>query len=351
MVFKRFFQEREEREKTHTQGLYLGFHKGLSLSLSLSFFSLFSLLFFFFFLFLFSFSFSDFFSWGKKCCFSLSLSLEYIYTYTHTHFWLDLGGEKGEALLLAKTESERDFFFQSSYIYIYIYYKYIENMTKSSSSEEEEEEKKSDLGVFGMGVMGQNLALNVASKNFSVSCYNRKDEFSDRLFEALEIAKNELSISIGDDVNDDDTKKEQKLRLKAHTDLEEFVKSLKKPRRILLSIPAGKPVEMTLEALKPLVESDDVIIDGGKKEKKRKEKEKKKEKRKKREREREREMNTFRRRGDANACAPSIGQTRRPKERTLKGFISSAWAFPAAQKARDTDRRSCPEALNSRITV
>ena len=135
-------------------------------------------------------------------------------------------------------------------------------MTKSSSSssEEEEEEKKSDLGVFGMGVMGQNLALNVASKNFSVSCYNRKDEFSDRLFEALEIAKNELSI-IGDD-DDDDTKKEQ-LRLKAHTDLEEFVKSLKKPRRILLSIPAGKPVEMTLEALKPLVESDDVIIDGG----------------------------------------------------------------------------------------
>ena len=120
-------------------------------------------------------------------------------------------------------------------------------MTKSSS--ELEEENKSDLGVFGMGVMGQNLALNVASKNFSVSCYNRRDEFSDRLFEALEIAKNELM--------------ENKELLKVHTDLEAFVKSLKKPRRILLSIPAGKPVEMTLEALKPLVESDDVIIDGG----------------------------------------------------------------------------------------
>ena len=87
-------------------------------------------------------------------------------------------------------------------------------MTKSSSSSEEEEEKKSDLGVFGMGVMGQNLALNVASKNFSVSCYNRKDEFSDRLFEALEIAKNELSIIIGDD-DDDDTKKRAKVAFKS----------------------------------------------------------------------------------------------------------------------------------------
>ena len=133
-------------------------------------------------------------------------------------------------------------------------------MTKSSSEEEEEEEKKSDLGVFGMGVMGQNLALNVASKNFSVSCYNRKDEFSDRLFEALEIAKNELLLSSSSS-SSSSSKKE--LLLKVHTDLKEFVKSLKKPRRILLSIPAGKPVEMTLEALKPLVESDDVIIDGG----------------------------------------------------------------------------------------
>ena len=59
-------------------------------------------------------------------------------------------------------------------------------------------EDKSVIGVFGMGVMGQNLALNVASKSFKVSCYNREDEFSMRLFEALEIAKRD--ISNGDDV-------------------------------------------------------------------------------------------------------------------------------------------------------
>jgi 6-phosphogluconate dehydrogenase len=77
---------------------------------------------------------------------------------------------------------------------------------------------KSRIGVFGMGVMGQNLALNIASKKFPVSCYNREDEFSSRLFEALEIAKKEV---FGED--------EEHL-LRAFTDLKEFVESLQKPR-------------------------------------------------------------------------------------------------------------------------
>ena len=85
---------------------------------------------------------------------------------------------------------------------------------------EDKEEDKSVIGVFGMGVMGQNLALNLASKNFKVSCYNREDEFSKRLFEALEIAKRD--ISNGDDL------------LRVFKDLNEFVDSLKKPRYVLL---------------------------------------------------------------------------------------------------------------------
>jgi 6-phosphogluconate dehydrogenase len=84
----------------------------------------------------------------------------------------------------------------------------------------EDKEDKSVIGVFGMGVMGQNLALNVASKSFKVSCYNREDEFSKRLFEALEIAKRD--ISNGDDL------------LRVFKDLNEFVDSLKKPRYVLL---------------------------------------------------------------------------------------------------------------------
>ena len=84
---------------------------------------------------------------------------------------------------------------------------------------EDKEEDKSVIGVFGMGVMGQNLALNVASKSFKVSCYNREDEFSMRLFEALEIAKRD--ISNGDDL------------LRVFKDLSEFVDSLKKPRYVL----------------------------------------------------------------------------------------------------------------------
>jgi 6-phosphogluconate dehydrogenase len=80
---------------------------------------------------------------------------------------------------------------------------------------------KSRIGVFGMGVMGQNLALNIASKKFPVSCYNREDEFSSRLFEALEIAKKEAFGEKGED--------EEHL-LRAFTDLKAFVESLQKPR-------------------------------------------------------------------------------------------------------------------------
>ena len=86
-------------------------------------------------------------------------------------------------------------------------------------TEDEEEDNKSVIGVFGMGVMGQNLALNIASKSFKVSCYNREDEFSKRLFEALEIAKRD--ISNGDDL------------LRVFKDVNEFVDSLKKPRYVL----------------------------------------------------------------------------------------------------------------------
>jgi 3-hydroxyacyl-CoA dehydrogenase len=54
------------------------------------------------------------------------------------------------------------------------------------------EESLSDIGVFGMGVMGQNLCLNAADNGFAVSAYNRVDEFQARIWGALERAKEEV---------------------------------------------------------------------------------------------------------------------------------------------------------------
>ncbi|CAL6333266.1 unnamed protein product [Bathycoccus prasinos] len=146
-----------------------------------------------------------------------------------------------------------------------------------------EDEDKSVIGVFGMGVMGQNLALNVASKSFKVSCYNREDEFSMRLFEALEIAKRD--ISNGDDV------------LRVFKDLHMFVESLKKPSR-----------ETSGDDFRTLK----TVVRIGRRDHRR------------------RERALFWKLGDANRCAPSIGLRSAGRK-----FISSAWAFPAgAEGAR-----------------
>jgi len=99
--------------------------------------------------------------------------------------------------------------------------------------------------------MGQNLALNIAERGYRLSAYNRPDEFQARIWGALERAKAEGEAAGKTIVVD------------AYTDLEKFVASLKVPRRILLSIPSGKPVDATVEALAPLLSKGDVIIDGG----------------------------------------------------------------------------------------
>ena len=108
-----------------------------------------------------------------------------------------------------------------------------------------------DFGVFGMGTMGQNLALNIASRGFVVAAYNRPDEFQARVWGALERAKEEGE------------RKGSKMQIVAFTDVGEFVRSLRTPRRVLLSIPAGKAVDDTIELLLPHLQEDDVVIDGG----------------------------------------------------------------------------------------
>jgi 6-phosphogluconate dehydrogenase len=103
-----------------------------------------------------------------------------------------------------------------------------------------DDERKSDLGVFGMGVMGQNLALNAADNGFVVSAYNRPDEFQERIWGALDRAKKE-------------GRKDGKGEMQIHpfTELEPFVASLRVPRRILLSIPAGRVPSVHLRCSSP----------------------------------------------------------------------------------------------------
>lgn len=101
--------------------------------------------------------------------------------------------------------------------------------------------KKSDIGLIGLAVMGQNLALNVASKGYHISVYNRTPE---KTQEFIKTAKD----------ND---------KIHGSFSLEELVSSLEKPRKIMLMVKAGAPVDAVIAQLVPLVEKGDIIIDGG----------------------------------------------------------------------------------------
>ncbi|MDA7515734.1 decarboxylating NADP(+)-dependent phosphogluconate dehydrogenase [Akkermansiaceae bacterium] len=101
-------------------------------------------------------------------------------------------------------------------------------------------EKKSDFGLIGLAVMGQNLVLNVESRGFQVSVYNRT---SSKMTEF--IAGNPDRALVGCE------------------SLEEFVESLATPRKIQIMVQAGGPVDAVIKSLMPLLDPDDIIIDGG----------------------------------------------------------------------------------------
>lgn len=102
-------------------------------------------------------------------------------------------------------------------------------------------EQLSDIGLVGLAVMGENLALNMESKGFRVSVFNRTVEKVDHFMENRGKGKNFHG---------------------AHS-LEEFVASLKSPRKVFLMVKAGKPVDDFIDKLIPLLDKGDIIIDGG----------------------------------------------------------------------------------------
>jgi len=96
------------------------------------------------------------------------------------------------------------------------------------------------FGMIGLGVMGENLALNIEDHGFSVAVWNLESERVDQ-FVAANRGKNFTGTKT----------------------LQEFVAALERPRRIMMMIKAGGPVDMTLEKLRPLLQAGDIVIDGG----------------------------------------------------------------------------------------
>ncbi|MGI0480430.1 decarboxylating NADP(+)-dependent phosphogluconate dehydrogenase [Geminocystis sp. CENA526] len=100
---------------------------------------------------------------------------------------------------------------------------------------------KRTFGVIGLAVMGENLALNVESRGFPIAVYNRSANKTEEFM---------ATRAQGKDV-------------KAAYSLEEFVQTLERPRKILVMVKAGAPVDAVIQQLKPLLDEGDMIIDGG----------------------------------------------------------------------------------------
>ncbi len=99
----------------------------------------------------------------------------------------------------------------------------------------------SDFGLIGLAVMGQNLVLNVESRGFRVSVYNRTTSTMEDFIAGEAKGKN----------------------IEGHAGLEDFVDSLAKPRKIQIMVKAGPAVDAVIEQLLPLIDQGDLIIDGG----------------------------------------------------------------------------------------
>jgi 6-phosphogluconate dehydrogenase len=99
----------------------------------------------------------------------------------------------------------------------------------------------SDIGLIGLAVMGENLVLNMESKGFSVSVYNRTTEVTEKFVAGRAKGK----------------------RITPTRTIEEFVSSLSRPRKIMIMVKAGNAVDAVIQQLLPHLEKGDVVIDGG----------------------------------------------------------------------------------------
>ena len=100
---------------------------------------------------------------------------------------------------------------------------------------------KADIGLIGLAVMGENLVLNMESHGFTVAVYNRTTSKVDDFVGGRGAGKNIIGAhSVG-----------------------ELVAHLERPRRVMIMVKAGKPVDLVIESLLPHLEEGDIVIDGG----------------------------------------------------------------------------------------
>jgi len=101
--------------------------------------------------------------------------------------------------------------------------------------------RKTDIGLIGLAVMGENLVLNLESKGYSVSVYNRTKAVTDGFIRNRAIGKSIFS----------------------YYTLFEFINSISLPRKIIIMVKAGEAVDAVVEQILPLLTPGDIIIDGG----------------------------------------------------------------------------------------
>ena len=102
-------------------------------------------------------------------------------------------------------------------------------------------EQKADFGLVGLAVMGENLVLNIESRGFTVAVFNRTTEKVDKFVQGRGVGKKFIGT---------------------HS-IQDLVASLKRPRKVMLMVKAGKAVDEFIEQLIPFLETGDIVIDGG----------------------------------------------------------------------------------------
>jgi 6-phosphogluconate dehydrogenase len=100
---------------------------------------------------------------------------------------------------------------------------------------------KQSFGLIGLAVMGENLALNIERNGFPIAVYNRSRDKTDKFIATRAAGKN----------------------IKPAYTIAELVESLERPRKVMIMVKAGAPVDAVIDELKPLLEPGDIIIDGG----------------------------------------------------------------------------------------
>lgn len=106
--------------------------------------------------------------------------------------------------------------------------------------------KKSDVGLIGLAVMGENLAINLERNSWKVSVYNRT---------VVGVEEGVVERFVQGRAKD--------RKIEGHTEIASFVDSLKTPRKIMMMVRAGKPVDELMEQLFPYMSPGDILIDGG----------------------------------------------------------------------------------------